>query len=474
MLKGLTSILILLLPCLMMAQNPVTLEEAIQIARENSLRMKQSQLGVARSEIELSQAKQQRLPNFNMSSGYSYNLGRSVNPITYQFETNEFSYTNIGANSGVTLFNGGRINNSVQRAKIALHAAQEDLYQEADNIALDVALAYLNVLFAEENRANAEAQLAASEVQLDRIVKSIDAGATPVNERYDLDAQVAMRRQNVTQQENAVRMAYLSLRQIMLLDPEETIVIDRPNIDAVIASVPGTLAPDVIFEQALAFRHDVIAARLYSEAALKDVQIAKAGYWPSLSLGLNSNSGFTDLAREPAGFSNERITIPGVFIDGEAVNYQVTQLVPTGLQKVGVVDQLNRNLSIGVSVNLSIPIYNRRNVRSNVEISRIQHEQSLINELSTKQVLRQNIEQAVADFKASRDNLEAQQQTVNALEAAFSAAERRYAVGQGNTFDLTNAKNQLDGALNQLTIARYDYVFKLKVIDFYLGRGLSL
>lgn len=471
------SILLLLFSLLSISgwsQELLTLERAVEIARQNSIRIKQSQITVGQSEVNLAQARQARYPNFNLGTNFSYNLGRSVNPVTYQFETNEFSYTNLTANSGVTLFNGNRINQSVHQARLSFQAAQENLYQEADNIGLEVALGFLNLVFAEENMANAEAQLKTSRDQLDQVLKSIDAGARPTNDRYELDAQVALREQNLTQQRNAVVLAQLSLQQLLLWEGPTPIRIERPNIDALIALAPGTLDVAQIYEQALQHRHDIQAAKWNAEAARRGINIAQSGYWPSLTFGIGASSGFTNLAESPTRFEGQLTQVPGVFIDGEAVQFEALQLVPVDFQKVSLRDQLDQNLSMGLNINLSIPIYNRRMVRSGVENARLQHEQALLSEMSVKQSLKQGIQQAVADFQSSRENLSAQQKSVDALNAAYAAAQRRYDVGQGNAFELANAKNQLDAAVNQLTIARYDYVFKMKVIDFYLGRGLTL
>lgn len=467
-------LIILAIPFVSIAQQPLSLEKAIQIARENSLRIKQSQLGVSQSEVDLAQSRQARFPTLNLSSGFQYNLGRSVNPVTYEFETTEFSYTNLGINSGVTLSSGNRINASIHQAKLALQSAQESLFQEADNIGLEVALGFLNVVFAQENLANAKAQLRTSQDQLDLILKSIEAGAAPTNDRYELDAQVALREQNVTAQENTLRLAKLNLQQLLLWEDATPIEIERPNIEALVATLPGSLDADQIFQQALQYRHDILSAKWNSEAAQKGIDIAKAGYWPTLTFGLGGGSGFTDNARAPSNFQTLLTPVPGVFIDGEAVDFRTEQLVPTDFEQISLADQLDQNMSWGLQVNLSIPIYNRRNVKSAVERAQIGHEMALVQEQSVKQTLRQNIEQAVADFKASRDNLAAQRKTVESLEAAYNAAKRRYDIGQGNSFELATAKNNLDASINQLTIARYDYVFKLKVIDFYLGRGLTL
>lgn len=469
--------LILLLSCLgtvIFSQETLTLEKAIQIARENSLRMKQSQISVSQAEVSLAQAKQARYPTLNLGTNYSYNVGRSVNPLTYQFETTEFNYTNLSANTGISVFGGNQINRTIQQARLSLQSAQESLYQQADDIALEVALNFLNLVFAEENLANAEAQLKTSQVQLDQILKSIEAGASPTNDRYEFDAQLALREQNLTQQKNAVMIAQLNLQQILLWEGETPIRIERPNIDQLIALKQETLDAQYIYEQAMQFRHDVRSSELGTKASAKGIDVAKSGYWPRLSLGLGVNSGFTDLASAPTDFETQLTQVPGVFIDGESVNFQTLQLVPVDFENISLGEQLDRNLGMGISVNLQIPIYNRRQVKSNVELSRLQYEQSVITELSVKQSLRQNIQQAVADYQSARENLAAQQKSVTALEAAYKAAQRRYDVGQGNSFELANAKNQLDAAINQLTIARYDYVFKMKVIDFYLGRGLSL
>lgn len=475
MLRYLTIFFIVLLTAqVSWGQETLSLEEAIHIARENSLRIRQGHVNMQQAQVSLSQARHARYPNLNLGSGFSYNLGRSVNPVTYQFETNEFSYTNFSASTGITIFNGNRINNTIQQTRLSFQAARESLQQESDDVALEVALGFLNLLFAEENLANAESQLKTSQTQLDQVVKSIEAGARPLNDRYELDAQVALREQNLTQQKNAVRLAQLNLQQLLLWDGPTPIQIERPNIDALITTVPGSLDPDHIFSQALVHRHDIKAASLNKSAAMKGIGIAKSGYWPSLNVGLSTSSGFTDLAEAPTNFDPQLTSVPGVFIDGEAVNFQTIQVVPTDFQKVKFVDQLDQNLSMGLSVNLSIPIYNRRSVKSSVEQARLQYESSLITEESTQQLLRQSIQQAVADYEGARDNLDAQQKTVRSLEAAYQAAIRRYEVGQGNAFELANAKNQLDAAANQLIIAKFDCVFKMKVIDFYLGRGLGM
>lgn len=453
------------------SQDVWNLQRCIGHALEHNLDMQQTRIAVDQADIAQKEAHQRRYPSLNGSTNVSLNFGRSIDPTNNTFITRSFLSNNIALNSSVTLFNSGRISNSIKQANINKQSAQYTENQTERDISLLVANAYLNVLFAEENIKNTQNQLALTREQYNQIQTLINAGVRPQNEILDIEAQIALGEQNVITQENGYTLAILNLKQLLLLDPSYDMVLDRPE-DVEILSDADLIAFNEIYNSALNNQSGIKAAELDMQSAIIGEQIAKSALYPSISLGATVGS----------NYSNQAMTIDGgetvindqeIFFNGTPAVIGIPSFNPNFID-IPYVNQMDQNLSYGVGVSVQIPIYNNYQVKAGIERSKLNTLNSAIQKQRQENQLKINVQQALADAKAASKSYTAAKKSRDAQKAAFDNAQTRYDLGSINSFDYVNARNLLDNAQVNLIISKYDFLFKSKVVDFYMGRPITL
>jgi outer membrane protein len=450
------------------------LERCVRVALENSLNVQNAQIGEQFSLINVSQAKQARLPSLNANAGAGLNFGRKINPATNDFETENTFFSDMGISSGVALYQGGLLYNSVKQAGLDLDAAREDIRQTKSSLALQVALSYLNVLFADENLENARAKLSLSQAQLEQIEKMINAGTRPESDRYDVLAQIALDEQDIVRFKNDHELNMLSLKHLMLLEPDYPVELSKPELSLDGMEAFETYALSSVYSAALTTQPQIKAQEKRIQSAQVGEQIAKAGYLPRLSIGGSIGTNYSDVYKTALGYETIRIPTQGVYINGESALFEVEREFATGVKTTPVFDQFDNNLGYGVSMNLTIPIYNNSSAKSSLSRARLTTEQQKLNDVQIRQTLKTDIQNALAAARAGREALEASERAFTAAEMAYRNADRRFALGTINNYDLISARNRLDAARVNRTIAKYDYLFRAKVIEYYLGRGLTL
>ena len=457
--------------CSLQGQKALSLEDCLRMAVDNSLIIAQGDLGIRNAEISLDLAKQARNPNLNGNSSVYWNFGRTIDPTSNEFITERFFSNNYGLSTGMNLFNGFRVKKTIEKSEIDLQASQADNRQAELNIALQTALNYLNVLFTKENLTIARQQRTVNETQLTRVNKSIAAGALPESERLNLESQLAQSDQAIVVAENSYELALFQLKQNMRMNPDEEIDIIVPeSID--LQTDPDLLTFQELLSQAEKNRYDLKAASLRNESAHLDVDIAKSGYYPSLRLIGNLGTNFSNQARDIVGVQN--ITIQNeLVINGVPVTVESEQQVPI-LEDASYTSQLNNFLSYGFGLGLNIPIYNNGLVKGQVQRAEL----GIINQqLSRDQIYESfalSMQQALADARAAKRRLSASEKALQAQKAVFDNLTKRYELGASNSFEWETQRSQVEQAEVNRLIDRYDYLFKVKVLDFYLGKSLNL
>lgn len=454
------------------AQEVWSLEKCVNQALKENTNIEQLKLSQKFTDLDLDQALHARYPNLNAGSSLNWNFGRTIDPVTNTFSTKTFFANNLSLSTGVTIYNGGRIKNTIKQSEINQKAATLDIQQMERDIALLVANAYLNILFAKENKRIAENQIALSKEQLGQLDKLIRAGTRPANERLTLEAQVATNEQNLITTENAIASGLLNLKQLLRLDINEEIEVTKPASDIAINSDPDILNFAEVYNAALKNQPNIIAASLDVESAEMGVKIAESALLPNLSAGgsLGSN------------YSNQGVRIVGT--EDVYQNFEIltgtTQSTIGILQRQAILEnnpyfsQLGDNFSYGAGINLSVPIYNNHVGKNNVERAKLNIENVRLTNQQLKDNLKTNVQQALVDARTAKKQLAAAEKSLEAQKASFNNAQKRYDLGAINTYDYIDAKNQLDIAELNLVISKYDYIFKSKVIDFYMGYPLKL
>lgn len=454
------------------AQESWDLRKCIDHAFKNNINIQQSNMNVDLSELELNQSRHNRYPSLNASTGANWNFGRTVDPTSNSFNTETFFSNNISLSSGVVLYNGGQIRNTIKRNKLEVEAAKLDAQQMSNDIALQVSNTYLNVLFAQENRQIAKNQLALTLEQLEQLDKLINAGARPSNERLDIEAQAALQEQNIVQTENTYEIALLGLKQLLRLDPNTEMDVVIPSENLVVTLDPDVLTFDEIYQSSLRTQANIASQALKNESSEIAIDIAKASLYPSLTLGGSLGTNYSNRGLRIDGF-DQQIVEQQVFINGTESTIGIPQSSAI-LSDNPYLDQLDENLSYGFGLSLRVPIYNNLVNKTNVERSKLNAISSQLADEQLRNNLKTNVQQALANAKAAKKQFEASEKSVAAQRASYANAQKRFDLGAINTFDFINAKNQLDNAELNLVISKYDYIFKTKVLDFYLGNPLTL
>lgn len=472
----LTVLSILLLAAVAISQPaPWTLEQCINYARQNSLTVQRALNAVELAQVNDLGNRMQRLPSLNGTAQGYYQFGRTINPATNTFVAESIGTSSFSISGGVVLYNGGVINNSIKQGRLNLDAANLDALAAANEISLQVAAAYLNILLAEEQLANARKQLEQSNQQLEQTDKLINAGSLPNNDRLDFVAQVALNQQAVIEAENMVTINYLLLKQLLELDPSQEITIVRPEI-----TVPDTaerFGLEEVYNSALGTQPQIKAGELRVSSAELDEKIAQGYMLPRLTLGGSLSTNFSNRFQDNAAPINPRLVLSEpeeVIINGEPASLQVTELKFDGFPDIPFAEQLSRNFGQSIGLSLSVPIYNNHTNRVNMERARINMMNTQLTNQQNKQNLKADVQRALADAQAARESYQASLRSVEAAQAAYSNAQKRFDLGAINTLEYTTASNNLDQAKVSLIQAKYQFLFNLKVVDFYLGREIVL
>ncbi len=415
-----------------------TLQEAVNHALENNISVQQAQNTLLLNEQDIKAAKGQFLPSVNGNINHSLSLGnRELFPGQFVDRTDNSTGVNIGANQ--TIFNGFRLTNLYKQSQLNLETNQLELNRIKDDISLNVVNAYLNILFNKENLATAQAQYKFSQTQLSRVKELVDAGVQPRANIYDAEATLSRDLQSVTIAENNYDLALLTLSQLLQVPFQgfDVAVIEVDNPSSTL--LYDDIAP--ILNYAFENRYEVKVAEKNIESAELGTEISKSGFLPtvSASYGFGSNVFFTNLVDTEASFF----------------------------------DQLNNQKGHRFGLNIGIPIFSQYQNKTAVAKSKIQEENAKLGLEQTKLNLEANIQRAFTDAKAAFRAYEAAKSSLTAQQLAFDNSKERYDIGAMNAFDLEQARIQLVNAEASLINAKYDFVFKTKVLDFYLGKPIT-
>jgi outer membrane protein len=450
-----------------------TLQECVEYALANNLQIKRSELSLELSSIDRRQAKLALLPSANAFASYGYNWGRGIDPVTNQFISSQRNgYTSLGASGDIDLFNGFRLQNNIKQSNAEFEASEEDLATTRNDVTLNVISLFVNVLFNKELLANAKSQLASSQQQFERTQKLVAAGSLPKSDELNLDAQVATNELNVINQENALNLSLLQLQQALQLPANDNFDVEVQEITAEDLVLEQTR--EEIFQVAKGTMPEIRGARYRIESTSFGVKASRGNLYPRLSISGSINSNYSSASATrfvpDGGFSSFET---GYFVQG--TNAPVYGLQPTGSFReiYGFNDQVKDNLYKSVSMTLSIPIFNNFNARAAVQRAMISNEQAKINAREVENTLRQTVEtsynNAIAASKAYNSSL----RQVQAREEAYRMVKQRFDIGAANYVEYQVAENDLFQSRSDLSRGKYEFVFRKKVLDFYLGNPLE-
>ncbi len=425
------------------SQNLWTLSKCIDIAISENITIKQQKLNSKIAKNNFTQSKFSFLPDLNAYGSHRFNYGRSINPITNDFTIENIRSNNFSLTSSIIIFEGFKKNNTLQKNKYELLSSKKDVEKTINDISLSIANLFLQVLFAEEMLQVAIKQVEISKLQIERIKKMISAGSLAKGQLLEVESQKLAEDLQVINYTNQLNDAYLNLKQIIEIKENITFKIHVPNIT--IEEELSFPSADEIYKFAVKSFPEIKSAEYQVKISEKKMLIAKSSYSPALALNTSIGTNYSSINNDL--YSNNN----GSFKD-----------------------QLSDNFSQAVTLSLNIPIFNNWQTNSAVALSKIDLQFSKNNLLQQKNELRKQIEKALADVKASKKQYEFSKKSLELFNDAYIFSEKRYTLGLINSFEYNNSKNKLFKAKSEKIRSKFDYIFKMKIIDFYLGKKLNI
>ena len=429
----------LIIPCLLLwaagvsAQQKWDLQQCISHAQAHNIQLKQQAQVVKNQEINLNSARNNRLPGVDASASQSFNFGRGLTIENTYVNRNTLS-TSFSTNASMSLYDGGQITRNIQVQKLQLEASMADLTRAQENLSLQVASVYLEVLFQEELLDVARKQCQLSQSQADRIKKLLDAGKAAESEWADAKALVAADEMSATQAENNYRLSLLTLSQLLELPSPEGFSVVKPELPAA-ADVVLPL-PDAIMAEAVGIKPEIKAGEYRVKSAERSILLAKTGYYPKLNLGA-----------------------------GLGTSYYKT----SGYETTSFGRQMKENFNRYIGLSLSVPVFNRLQTRNQIRSARVQlYTQQLALEQTRKDIYKE-IQQAYYNAMAAQRQCQSAVAAEEASQAAFALTATKYENGQSTATEFQEAKIRLAKAQSDGLQARYSFFFRTKILDFYRG-----
>jgi outer membrane protein len=456
-------------------QKKYTLQECVNIALENNLRVKRSLYGVQNSETFLLQSKAAFLPTLNAGGSYGQNYGRALNPVTNSFVDRNSNTLNVQGTASWTLFNGLRIQNAYRQSQKDVQASNQDLTKAKNDVILNVVTLYINVIFNQELHENAKYQLNSSQQQLERITKQVAAGALPKSSQLNQEAQVATNEVNLINQENSLNLSVLQLKQAMQLPASTALNVETPGLQT--EDLVLTENPEEIYQIALQAMPEIKSARLKVESAQFSLKANKGNYYPRLSLNASAQSNYSSLSnvaryRVTTGYLKDT-SRPLAATTSDELVYQLVPNSEKYADNYNQMAQIKDNLFKQMNLQLTIPIFNAFQTRTNVQRAAISKEIADISMRETENTLRQSIETAYNDALAASKTYSSSLKQVAAQEEAYRMNKQRFELGSISFVEYQVSENDLFRAKSDLSRAKYNFIFKKKVLDFYQGKQIE-
>ncbi|CDN31019.1 Outer membrane efflux protein [Mucinivorans hirudinis] len=428
-----------------------SLEQCIYHAIENNLQVKQAVNNVDANKLNLEQAKFNYLPSLSGSAGYNLSFGRSLDPTTYQFidskAVNNFSSS---LSLGTQLFAGMSKRYSLQRSELNLMASVQDVQKAANDISVAVAAAYLQILYNKEQVANSQNQLLVIGEQVARTKKLVEAESVPMGALLDLEAQFAAESYNLVNYKNILANSVLNLTQLLELKNNDGFDIEVPSVDALIGEAPAENVEDI--NDAAQELPQIKASKLRLEIAQTDIKLAQARLYPTINLGASYGSSFSDARQRPVMTTTGQIYY----------------------EKYPFFDQMGDNANSAIQISMQIPIFNALTARRNVSLAQVSARNTEITMQTAKNQLYKEIQQAYTDATSASSRYESAQASVLSSSQSFDYAQKRFDAGAINAVDYITAKNALLTAQSMMLQAKYEYIFRVKLLDFYKGVPITL
>lgn len=451
------------------AQNIWSLEKCIEFGIDKNIVLKQAEFAMMNSSISLKESKMNILPDLNMNINTGISIGRNIDPTTNTFITENIIGGNYGLNSGLILFNAGLLRNTVKFNKLNSDAGIKDYEQAINDYSLQVAANYLSVLLAEERLSIAQKNLELAKQQTAQLKRLVDIGSRAAADALEMESAEARAQQNYTSAENTLTQTSMSLKQVMRYDLNTELKIQKIS-DADLRNIQNESYTSVnLYNIAVSNQPGIQAAELRAKASYYQSKIAKAQYYPTITGFGNIQSRYSDAAIEPTEFGFRFDTI-NAKVNGTPLSIELEQPTVTRSRVIPFGKQFDLFLGYNFGIGANIPIFNNYKTTANVKRAEIQKELSRLELNSKKENLNSTIIQAVSNVKLAIKELEAAQKSTDLSKLVHENTIKKFNLGTANNFELNSARTNYESAEISLLMAKYDLLFKQKVLDLYAGK----
>ncbi len=426
------------------SQDVWSLQKCINYALDNNIQIKQQKLNSEISKNNLKQSKYDLLPSVNGSVSHSFSFGKTADMSSYQYVDQNFQSGNLGLQSHLNLFNGLRDYNTVKQSEFNLLASLQDVEKAKNDITLNIATAYLQILFNKELLNNAKSEYEITTQQKERTKKLVDAGNLPKGNLLEITSQLATEKVNIINYKNQLDMSYLTLTQLLDIDSVGNFEIEVPELHVDSVGIIPTV--NAIYSQAENNFPQIKSAKYNMQSSEKSLLISKGQRYPQLSLRGSYYSRYSELAKNPLDMTAD-------------YSYK---------------DQLGDYAGSQLSFSLTIPIFNKFAVKNSIDNAKISLLESKYNYDLTNQQVYKEIQQASLDANAALESYLARKEALVSMEEAFKYTQQKFNLGLVNSLDYNTSKNNLNMAKSDLLQAKYEYIFKSKILDFYQGKQIQL
>jgi outer membrane protein len=485
--NSIAALIVIIFSTIVSAQEKWSLLKCVQYATENNISVKQADLQTKFSELTFKQGKQSQLPSLNFSNSYGFRFGRAENPSTGVLEDNNIFTINFGLNSQVDIFNWFSKKNAIEASRLSNEADQLEVKKVQDDISLNVAVAYLQILLAKEQANLSRVQVSTTSEQLTNTRKRVDAGALPELNAAELEAQLSRDSSNLITAEASVQQFLLQMKALLNLDAGVAFDVETPPVDKVPLESLAELQPETVYSLALANlpQNKVIDLRVRS--AKKSAESARGQMYPDIGGFANLGTNYVNFKDKPfysqkfVRFDSLSPLLPrasaggGVYLPVQIPITETDRNTIAGyITPASFGSQLNTNFGQGFGIGISVPILNGGALRANWQRAKLQVRQWELTKELDNQTLKQNIYNAYNNALSSLQKFNADKKAVQTSARSYEFAQKRYDQNLLSSFDLISSQNNFLTAQIQALYSQYDHVFKMKLLEFYKGQGIKL
>lgn len=456
-------------------QDKWSLLRCVEYARNNNISVKQQDIQARITELQYTQSKLSLYPTANLSGNVAYSSGRNQNPVTFSLITQGYLSSGFTLQAAADIFNWNSKRNNIAGNAFQTQAAFADVEKLKNDLSLNIAGAYLQALLAKQQAAVSQVQVKQTAAQLANTRKLVAVGNLPELNALQLEAQLANDSSNLVTAQGNVRTAILLIKSYLNIDAGTPFEIEAPDIESIPVETMDALQPDLVYKLALQNLPQQKANTFRVEAADKFISSARGALYPTFSLFGSLGTSYNNQTTEILSVTPINAPVGSVTV-GSTV-YDVFPLQPVNgytYGKMPYFPQLNQNFRQTIGLSMSVPIANGGSLRTAYERNKLNKRSLELQRDLDNQSLQQDIYKAYNDVVTSMEKYNAAAKTVKANQQAFDFATKRYTIGLLNTLDLLTTQNNLFSAKLQSLQAQYDYVFKMKVLEFYKGMGLKL